>query len=295
MAHPPSRTRSISRDEAPRPEEQARGPVKGRGTVWAIEHRYSRQAQRELRRRLGHARAGRDARSGCAPETHGHRGARQVDPLRQRLARHPLRPVDQPLPRLRARLHLLLRAADAQLPQPVARARLRDPHHRQGQRRRAAARGLRAAAPTSRRCSTSARPPTPTSRSSAGCGITRAVIEVLAECAASVLARHQVVGHRARPRPDRADGARSGLAAVYVSVTSLDPALARILEPRAAAPHRRLRTIETLARAGVPVGVSVSPVIPFINEPELERVLEAAARGRRDARPSASCCACRGR
>jgi DNA repair photolyase len=60
-------------------------------------------------------------------------------------------------------------------------------------------------------------------------------------------------------------------------VTSLDPALARILEPRAAAPHRRLRTIETLARAGVPVGVSVSPVIPFINEPELEKILEAAA------------------
>lgn len=66
------------------------------------------------------------------------------------------------------------------------------------------------------------------------------------------------------------------LAAVYVSVTSLDGELARILEPRAAAPHRRLRTIETLARAGVPVGVSVSPMIPFINEPELERILEAA-------------------
>ncbi|HEX6706974.1 MAG TPA: radical SAM protein, partial [Albitalea sp.] len=67
------------------------------------------------------------------------------------------------------------------------------------------------------------------------------------------------------------------LCAVYLSVTSLQPELARILEPRAAAPHRRLRTIETLARAGVPVGVSVSPVIPFINEPELERILEAAA------------------
>ena len=55
------------------------------------------------------------------------------------------------------------------------------------------------------------------------------------------------------------------------------PALARILEPRAAAPHRRLKTIEALARAGVPVGVSVSPIIPFINEPEIERILEAAA------------------
>lgn len=67
------------------------------------------------------------------------------------------------------------------------------------------------------------------------------------------------------------------LAAVYVSVTSLDGELARILEPRAAAPHRRLRTIAALAQAGVPVGVSVSPMIPFINEPELEHILEAAA------------------
>jgi DNA repair photolyase len=70
--------------------------------------------------------------------------------------------------------------------------------------------------------------------------------------------------------------AAHNLVAVYVSKTSLDPARARILEPRAAAPHRGLRTVETLARAGVPVGVSVSPVIPFINEPELERILEAA-------------------
>ena len=65
------------------------------------------------------------------------------------------------------------------------------------------------------------------------------------------------------------------LAAVYVTVTTLDAKLARILEPRAAAPHRRLRTIRTLAEAGVPVGVSVSPQIPFIND-DMERVLEAA-------------------
>ena len=69
---------------------------------------------------------------------------------------------------------------------------------------------------------------------------------------------------------------RAGLAAVYMSVTSLDSHLSRIMEPRAAAPHRRLRTIETLARAGVHVGVSASPMIPFINEPELERILAAA-------------------
>jgi DNA repair photolyase len=71
--------------------------------------------------------------------------------------------------------------------------------------------------------------------------------------------------------------AAQNLAAVYLSITSLDSELSRILEPRAAAPHRRLRTVETLARAGVPVGVSISPVIPFVNEPEIERIVAAAA------------------
>ena len=65
------------------------------------------------------------------------------------------------------------------------------------------------------------------------------------------------------------------LAGVYVSVTTLDAELARRMEPRAAAPWRRLRTIRTLADAGIPVGVSVSPQIPFIND-DLEQVLEAA-------------------
>lgn len=65
------------------------------------------------------------------------------------------------------------------------------------------------------------------------------------------------------------------LAAVYVTITTLDPVLARRMEPRAAAPHRRLRTIRALAEAGVPVGVSVAPQIPFITE-DMEQVLEAA-------------------
>ena len=65
------------------------------------------------------------------------------------------------------------------------------------------------------------------------------------------------------------------LAAVYVTITTLDPALARRMEPRAAAPHRRLRTIRALADAGVPVGVSVAPQIPFITE-DMEQVLQAA-------------------
>ena len=65
------------------------------------------------------------------------------------------------------------------------------------------------------------------------------------------------------------------LAAVYVTITTLDAKLARILEPRAAAPWRRLRTIRALADAGVPVGVSVAPQIPFLNT-DMEQVLEAA-------------------
>ena len=106
--------------------------------------------------------------------------------------------------------------------------------------------------------------------------ITRAVLEVMAECKHpfSLVTKSSGVE---RDLDLIAPMAVQGLAAVYVSVTSLDAGLSRILEPRAAAPQRRLKTIEALAKAGVPVGVSVSPIIPFINEPELERILEAAA------------------
>jgi DNA repair photolyase len=67
------------------------------------------------------------------------------------------------------------------------------------------------------------------------------------------------------------------LASVSVSITTLDSKLARILEPRAASPQRRLRTVRTLAAAGVPVRVNLAPVIPFINEPEIEAIVDAAA------------------
>ena len=66
------------------------------------------------------------------------------------------------------------------------------------------------------------------------------------------------------------------LAVAAVTITTLDAGLARTLEPRAATPSRRLRTIRALTDAGIPVGVSVAPVIPFITEPDLERILEAA-------------------
>lgn len=104
--------------------------------------------------------------------------------------------------------------------------------------------------------------------------LTRSVIEVLHE------ARHpfSLITKSSGVERDLdliAPMAADGLAAVYVTITTLDAELARKLEPRAASPQRRLRTLRTLAEAGVPVGVSVAPQIPFLND-DMEQVLEAA-------------------
>jgi DNA repair photolyase len=69
-----------------------------------------------------------------------------------------------------------------------------------------------------------------------------------------------------------------GAAHVMCSVTTLDPELARRMEPRAARPERRLEAITTLAAAGVPVGVMIGPVVPGLNDAEIPRILDAAAR-----------------
>ena len=69
--------------------------------------------------------------------------------------------------------------------------------------------------------------------------------------------------------------AAQGLAAVSISVTTLDDALARKMEPRAPAPRRRLQMIERLARAGIPVRIQVSPLIPALTDHELEGILQA--------------------
>ncbi|TAM53334.1 MAG: PA0069 family radical SAM protein [Paraburkholderia sp.] len=71
--------------------------------------------------------------------------------------------------------------------------------------------------------------------------------------------------------------AARGQVIAAVTITTLDAEIARTLEPRAATPIRRLRTIRELSAAGIPVGVSIAPVIPFVTEPDLERVLEACA------------------
>ena len=71
--------------------------------------------------------------------------------------------------------------------------------------------------------------------------------------------------------------AADGLASVAISVTTLDNALKTKLEPRTASPTARLRTVRELVRAGVPVGVMAAPVIPFINDHEIEAIVARAA------------------
>jgi DNA repair photolyase len=106
--------------------------------------------------------------------------------------------------------------------------------------------------------------------------ITRQVVEVLTETKHpfAITTKSSLVE---RDLDLLATAAADGLVAVYVSVTTLDTSLARKLEPRCPSPQRRLRTVATLARAGVPVCVNVAPIIPFLTEPDLERIVEAAA------------------
>ncbi|MET0248697.1 MAG: PA0069 family radical SAM protein [Sphingobium sp.] len=113
--------------------------------------------------------------------------------------------------------------------------------------------------------------------------ITRQVLEVLLEC------RHPVFITTKSDRVLRdldllTELARDNLVAVMISVTSLDPKVARTLEPRAAHPQRRLDAIRRLAQAGVPVTASISPIIPAITDHEIEALVAAvAAAGARDA------------
>jgi len=106
--------------------------------------------------------------------------------------------------------------------------------------------------------------------------ITRAIVEVLARTRHpfTIVTKGSLVE---RDLDLIAPVAQAGLVTVFFSLTTLDHELSRKLEPRAASPQRRLRAIATLARAGVPVRVNLAPLIPFINEPEIEALLEAAA------------------
>lgn len=105
--------------------------------------------------------------------------------------------------------------------------------------------------------------------------ITRGCLAVLAEC------RHPVVmitkNHLITRDVDHlAELARHQATAAYISITTLNAELARKLEPRASTPRMRLEAISTLAAAGVPVGVSVAPLIPGLNDSEVPAIMQAA-------------------
>jgi DNA repair photolyase len=105
--------------------------------------------------------------------------------------------------------------------------------------------------------------------------ITRQILEVLAECKhpLSIVTKSALIE---RDLDLLAQLSRDNLVQVFISITTLDAELARKLEPRASSPRSRLQAIERLNEAGVPCGVMVAPVIPFLTDAELEHVLQAA-------------------
>jgi len=107
-------------------------------------------------------------------------------------------------------------------------------------------------------------------------GITRRVLEVCRDFnqPVSIITKSALV---LRDLDILAPMAAQGLASVAVSVTTLDRDLARVMEPRASTPPRRLEAIRALSESCVPVAVLASPMIPALNDHELEAILEAAA------------------
>ena len=106
--------------------------------------------------------------------------------------------------------------------------------------------------------------------------VTRSILEVLARTRhpVTVITKHALV---LRDLDLLSEMAQNGLATVGISVTTLDNELKRTLEPRAASPQARLRSLAQLSAAGVPCGVLVAPIIPALTDHEMEGILEAAA------------------
>ena len=105
--------------------------------------------------------------------------------------------------------------------------------------------------------------------------ITRQILEVLAECRhpVSIVTKSALIE---RDLDLLGRLAQDGLVQVFISVTTLDAEVARKLEPRAASPRRRLQAMRALNESGVPCGVFVAPVIPFLTDAQMENVLQAA-------------------
>lgn len=106
--------------------------------------------------------------------------------------------------------------------------------------------------------------------------ITRGCLEVLAEFrhAVGLITKNHLV---TRDLDLLAELARYHAASVHLSITSLDAKLAHVLEPRASSPQQRLEAMRMLHAAGVPVGISLAPVIPALNDHEIPAILDAAS------------------
>lgn len=106
--------------------------------------------------------------------------------------------------------------------------------------------------------------------------ITRRCLEVLRDFRnpVAIVTKNRLV---ARDADILSEMAADNTAYVSLSVTSLDPHVARMMEPRASQPHLRLQAIETLAKAGVPTGVMIGPVVPGLTDHEIPAILKAAA------------------
>src|SRR5688572_13231535 len=105
--------------------------------------------------------------------------------------------------------------------------------------------------------------------------ITRGILEVLSECdhPVGIVTKNALVE---RDIDILAPMAKKNLATVFISLNNLDHDLARRLEPRCSAPARRLQAMGSLSAAGIPVGIIMAPVIPFLTDHQIEPVLEAA-------------------
>ncbi|HKB84233.1 MAG TPA: PA0069 family radical SAM protein [Burkholderiales bacterium] len=105
--------------------------------------------------------------------------------------------------------------------------------------------------------------------------VTRSILKVVADCnqPIGIITKNALVE---RDLDILAPMAEKGLVSVFISVTTLDHDLARRMEPRASAPARRIEAIRRVTQAGVPVGVMVAPIVPFLTDSSTEQILQAA-------------------
>ena len=245
--------------------------LRGRGAPQNPKNRFVEPGVRRGRRLAGHA--GR-RRAGSAHGVPARPHARHH--LAQRQPGHPVRDQREPVPRVRARLHLLLRAPHARVPGTSAPGWTSRRASWSSTRRRSCCAGSWRRRGGRRSPSPCRASRTRTSPWSASWRSPRRCLEVLAEFrnpVAMVTKNHLVT----RDIDLLGELAAHQAAVVNISITTLDEKLQRVMEPRASTPARRLDAVRTLAQAGIPVRVLVAPVVPGLTDHEMPGILAAAA------------------